>query len=405
MHLIEIRDHYDRQSSDSDSFFSNLSSHNIPFSSSVHSSPALSLKNSVWLQKKSYEELYKDVRDCVELVHRDGEMKEEVMKNPKKYIQYDPNLKKLLMELKESKKKIFLLTNSIWQYTDVVMNYLINGEKKKNSEKKISTNINEETCQTASTSNSTESLSWIDWRDFFDVIIVGANKPAFIREDYLNIFRVNNEGFLANIENRSTLKYNPSSIDGKVYQGGCWQDLHNLLGVESGQRILYIGDHLYADILRSKRSLGWRTCLVLPELERDLLISKQEESLIAHINQLRKWQVELDSILLSMNNSTLINNGNKKTSLLNLNMINKETELLKSALKASIDLLCSKFPGGWGPAWRAGPVPSRFAAQARSAACLLVPKASSPSISLAIKRGATFRPPGIGALLDLNESR
>ena len=33
-----------------------------------------------------------------------------------------------------------------------------------------------------------------------------------------------------------------------------------------------MGDHIYGDILRSKKTLGWRTMLVVPELETELEI-------------------------------------------------------------------------------------------------------------------------------------
>lgn len=32
------------------------------------------------------------------------------------------------------------------------------------------------------------------------------------------------------------------------------------------------GDHIYGDVLRSKKALGWRTLLVIPELESELRI-------------------------------------------------------------------------------------------------------------------------------------
>lgn len=31
-----------------------------------------------------------------------------------------------------------------------------------------------------------------------------------------------------------------------------------------------MGDHIFADVLRSKKTLGWRTMLVIPELETEL---------------------------------------------------------------------------------------------------------------------------------------
>lgn len=38
-----------------------------------------------------------------------------------------------------------------------------------------------------------------------------------------------------------------------VFQGGNYTDLHQMLGVKSGTQVLYVGDHIYGDILRSKK--------------------------------------------------------------------------------------------------------------------------------------------------------
>jgi hypothetical protein len=59
-------------------------------------------------------------------------------------------------------KKVFLLTNSYWEYTNVVMNYL---EGKKTGEKKD-----------------------FQWMDHFDMIIVGGNKPAFMLDEGYSFF-------------------------------------------------------------------------------------------------------------------------------------------------------------------------------------------------------------------------
>lgn len=49
-----------------------------------------------------------------------------------------------------------------------------------------------------------------------------------------------------------------------------------LLGVR-GKDILYIGDHIFGDILKSKKQQGWQTCLVIPELSRELGIWAREK--------------------------------------------------------------------------------------------------------------------------------
>ena len=61
-----------------------------------------------------------------------------------------------------------------------------------------------------------------------------------------------------------------SAIIPRVYQGGNWNHLHRLLSLKSGAYLLYVGDHMYSDILRSKRTLGWRTLLIVPEIASEL---------------------------------------------------------------------------------------------------------------------------------------
>ena len=39
-----------------------------------------------------------------------------------------------------------------------------------------------------------------------------------------------------------------------------------------GKDIMYIGDHIFGDILKSKKENGWRTFLVIPELSQELHI-------------------------------------------------------------------------------------------------------------------------------------
>lgn len=39
----------------------------------------------------------------------------------------------------------------------------------------------------------------------------------------------------------------------RVFQGGSVIDLHKMLGVSSGSQVLYVGDHIYSDLLRSRK--------------------------------------------------------------------------------------------------------------------------------------------------------
>ena len=41
-----------------------------------------------------------------------------------------------------------------------------------------------------------------------------------------------------------------------MFQAGSWKHLQTLLNVSRGDQILYVGDHMYSDVLRTKRTLG-----------------------------------------------------------------------------------------------------------------------------------------------------
>lgn len=61
-----------------------------------------------------------------------------------------------------------------------------------------------------------------------------------------------------------------------------------LLGVW-GKDILYIGDHIFGDILKSKKQQSWQTCLVVPELSQELGIWAPEKGELQGADQQGHW--------------------------------------------------------------------------------------------------------------------
>lgn len=57
--------------------------------------------------------------------------------------------------------------------------------------------------------------------------------------------------------------------------------------IQLSNKVLYVGDHIYGDILRSKKTLGWRTMLVVPELEAELDILSKQADTAAEMRALR----------------------------------------------------------------------------------------------------------------------
>jgi hypothetical protein len=82
---------------------------------------------------------------------------------------------------------------------------------------------------------------------------------------------------------------------GKVFQGGNAHILHTLLQVPTGDNLLYVGDHIFADVLRSKRSLGWRTCLIVPELEKEVQVYHSLSAQREELSALKRRQFELET--------------------------------------------------------------------------------------------------------------
>lgn len=86
---------------------------------------------------------------------------------------------------------------------------------------------------------------------------------------------------------------------GMVYSGGSCDVFTKLIGAK-GKDVLYIGDHIFGDILKSKKVRGWRTFLVVPELVQELHVWTDECQLF---NQLQQLDVMLGDIYKNLDSS------------------------------------------------------------------------------------------------------
>lgn len=181
------------------------------------------------------EYLYWDVAQSIRDVHQHRTMHHEVMRNISLYLNKDPAIEQLLTRLHKSGKKLFLLTNSPYDFVNEGMSYLVGPL----------------------------------WRELFDVVIVEAHKPKFFNFD--RPFRQ----FDTTIHS-TTWTHVTKLKQGSVYCEGNINDFSRITGWHGGS-VLYIGDHVYSDLLDPSRRQGWRTAAIIQELQHEIKILNTPE--------------------------------------------------------------------------------------------------------------------------------
>ena len=76
--------------------------------------------------------------------------------------------------------------------------------------------------------------------------------------------------------------------------------MSKLIGAK-GKDVLYAGDHIFGDVLKSKKLRGWRTYLVVPELSRELHVWTDKHRLF---DQLQGLDIQLGELYRNLDSST-----------------------------------------------------------------------------------------------------
>ncbi|CAM4734572.1 hypothetical protein PO909_021591 [Leuciscus waleckii] len=179
--------------------------------------------------------LYKDVKEAIGDVHVRGIMYRAVEADIEKYICYGEQTHAVLQKLSKIGKKMFLITNSPFDFVDRGMNYIVGK----------------------------------DWQDLFDVVIVQADKPGFFNDRRKPFRRVTDKGVLLWDRIHQLKK-------GQIYKQGNLYEFLRLTGWR-GSKVLYFGDHIYSDLADLTLKHGWRTGAIIPELRKEIKIMNTEE--------------------------------------------------------------------------------------------------------------------------------
>lgn len=210
-------------------------------------------------QIPEFSQMASDLQDVLDQSHRDGSIKDVVINNLDKYIFKREELIKNILKFIKHGKEFFIVTNSDFDYTNTLLSYAIDEFLPKGQK----------------------------WTDVFKWVVTLSNKPRFFY-DQLPILKVDPK--TGRMQNHS------GELLPGIYQGGSSSHLSNHWDV-TGDEILYVGDHIYGDILRLKKDCEWRTALIVEELEYEVEQNKLGLAVSKKIQVLMKKKIDLEEEL------------------------------------------------------------------------------------------------------------
>jgi 5'-nucleotidase len=306
----------------------------------------------------SYEKLFGDIRMSIDEAHRDDTLKSVIKADLPGFIVKDPELGETLHKFRSSGKKLFLLTNSLWDYTDAVMTFLLDEKRR----------------------------AYPTWRHYFDVVIVGGAKPAFFNEQrpFVPIDPATGAPMPNEVKHL---------VRDKVYMGGNVIAFEQMTKIK-GEHVLYIGDHIYGDILRLKKQHMWRTAMVLQELDREISVWEKREGQIRDLDLLDRRRRNLESeidyqglrlkkIQRLLEDETTVPNlrtrleEEKRRTKDSLDSLRQRHELMNEEVQSLEDSLDRAYNPYWGSSLREDNENSRFGEQVNDYADLYTSRVSN----------------------------
>lgn len=277
-----------------------------------------------------YESIANDLDSSLDAAHRDGSLKDAVAKDLAHYIKKDKETVVALERYKKLGKTLFVLTNSDFHYTKLLLDYCINPYLKNHG----------------------------SWVELFEYTFTHARKPRFFfdKQDFLKV----------NIKDGTLTNHYGPLLKG-VYQGGCAQDFTKSLGL-NGDDVLYIGDHIYSDILRIKKDCNWRTALVVEEMDEETEKLRKAKPIDEKISQLMEEKEPFEDEVVKL--ITLAKENGKASNDKKISDLQSKILAIDKKISPLIQRHEELFNPYWGEIMRVGNDESYFARQMQSFACI-----------------------------------
>ncbi len=298
-----------------------------------------------------YPTIATDIKEALDIAHSDGSLKNEVKRNINHFIDISPDIAYTLEKFKLYGKKLIVITNSDFDYTKFLLDETINPFLKQHKH----------------------------WSELFEFTITYAQKPRFFHHS-ANFLKIDPQtGLMSNHLGKLT----PG-----IYQGGNAHLLEKSLDINDGEEMLYFGDHIYGDVVSIKKTMNWRTALVLNELDNEISAMKQASIYLQNIERLMQEKEKRDKKIYKLYAEHIEENKPFNRSL--KDKIFHEIKIIDQEIGQNIEEYQKKFNPYWGEITRAGQEESRFAGQVEKYACIYMTKISDLKT---ISPRTYFRPP------------
>src|SRR5690606_34767418 len=283
-----------------------------------------------------YKTIENDILEALDISHRDGSLKSQVKKNVKKFIVQDEEAVMALERFKKHGKKLWVITNSDYEYSRLLLDYAINPFLEEHKH----------------------------WSELFNLVVTAAQKPRFFT-DKMPLLQVDPKTGL--------MRNHHGQIEDGIYQGGTAQTLQKSSGL-SGEQILYLGDHIYGDVLQIKKTCNWRTALVIDELLAEIDALEKSAVLSKEINTLMGEKILLEQKLDAIFDREF--EQGKKPDKEKVQAHFQKIEKVDKKIGKLLRTHSQFFNPYWGETMRAGVEPSRLAGQIEKYACIYMAKIS-----------------------------
>jgi len=280
-----------------------------------------------------YRTLASEVNECIDSLHKDGTLKDILRSDFKKYVIRDPKTALMLERMKDYGKKLMIITNSDYVYACDLLDYALNPYWSLHK----------------------------SWREVFDLVITFADKPRF--------FEGKNR-FLKIDPDTGTMTNHEGPVSSGLWQGGWFEDIQDGMGVP-GDEFLYLGDHIFGDVVSIKKRCDWRTALVLGDLDEELAAISETAEIQEEIDHRMERKTQLERMADEV--EMLRRSGGKKRLP---EGYHEEQARLNAEISSLLDCLKPHFNPYWGEILRAGSEESRYAEQVEKYACIYMTKVS-----------------------------